>query len=115
MQRVHTGRLVALGGSCVVVGACGSAPCVEADDAGFRKEEAITFCELVDVIEASDLSGTSKELLMECLEVESSESERDELLETFQSASDEDLESFLLSRLLDCDTYKEYWADQDVH
>ena len=115
MPRVSTGRLVALGGSCIVVGACGSPPCDEAEDAGLRGSEGETWCALVEVVEGSEMGGTYRELLLECLEEEADADERDELLEAFQGASDEELEVLLLDRLEECDTWQEYWEDQDVH
>ena len=115
--RPSAGRLAVLGGAAIVTGAgCAGPACPEADDAGLRGSDGTTFCELVDVVEGSEMSGTDQGLLLDCLAEEEDKSGREELLAAFQEATDDDLESLLLSRLLECQTYADYWEDQDdVH
>lgn len=95
---------------------CAGPACPEADDAGLRGSDGTTFCELVDVVEGSEMSGTDQGLLLDCLAEEEDKSGREELLAAFQGATDDELGFLLMERLSECQTYADYWEDhEDVH
>lgn len=110
-------RLLALlSGACVaVLPACGGDLCAEAEDEGLRGSDGRNYCELVDIVSDSDLSGTYQGLLRECLAEEEDARDREALLEAFSGASDAELEDLLMEHLEQCETWREYWEDNDVH
>ena len=74
--------------------------CQEATDLGYEGMSAEVYCDLIDYVEASDLVASEKELLKECLHDKYVDSEREALLEQFEGASEDELQS-LLAELLD--------------
>lgn len=74
--------------------------CAEATELGYEGLSAEVYCDLLDYVEASELSSEDKALLAECLHDKYVDSEREALLEQFQGASEDDLEA-LLTELLD--------------
>ncbi len=69
-------------------------PCQEAIDHEIPAAEQDVFCQLVDIIEAASVGDGTREQLMECLPELSAE-QREELLDAFLAASDEELAGLL--------------------
>ena len=84
-------------------------PCSEADENGVTGYDADVYCDLVDIINGSDLSSYEKAGLLDCLP-ELDAAYREELLEAFQSM-DEATIAEMLSAVLDGVCYD----DTDAH
>jgi hypothetical protein len=65
--------------------------CAEAEELGLSEDDGQIYCELVDMIDAADLSDTQREDLMECLP-DMSAAEWEELLSDWSEMSDSDVE-----------------------
>ncbi len=77
--------------------------CEEAATYGYTGADAEVFCDLHDYIEDSGLPADDKQTLVDCLNDLYTGTQREQLLETFQTASDEELEQALLMLLDECD------------
>jgi hypothetical protein len=67
-----------------------SAVCAEADAEGFEGDEADVYCELIEIIETSDIDETLKDELLECLPGLDATS-REGLLDSFEGMTDDQI------------------------
>lgn len=74
----------------------------EAEDYGLSGDDALNYCELVDIINEADLSQSDRSALLECMP-DLDGWERSYLLDQFQNASDEEISDILEDILGPCD------------
>jgi hypothetical protein len=76
-------------------------PCAEATENGVTGDDAVVYCDLVDVINGSDLSGEEKADLLDCLPDIDAEY-RQSLLDSFQTMNDAEISAYLQDMLNPC-------------
>ena len=76
--------------------------CSAADDHGFSDDQAETFCDIVEVVEGSQLSSGDQADAIECIAEGYSEMEMGVLLEAFDGMSDSALATYLEDLLDEC-------------
>ncbi len=72
-----------------------TALCPEAGDAGIADDEQATFCSLVEIIDSAEINESAKDDLIACLPELNAE-EREDLLDDFENASEEELAGMLM-------------------
>jgi hypothetical protein len=79
----------------------GGGPCGEATANGVTGDNAVVYCDLVDVINDSGLSGADKTALLDCLPSLDA-AYRQQLLDSFQSMDDAAISAYLQDMLIPC-------------
>ena len=89
-----------------------SALCAEAEDERLTGQEGEVFCDLVDIIRNADIPSVTKMELLECLP-ELDATYREEILEMFQSMTDQEIADYLTSDYMLCDDGDDDYSDDD--
>ena len=90
--------------------------CSDAEEEGLSGQDAEVYCDLVDIIKSADISNSTKEHMLNCLPYLDA-AFREEILEMFESMTDQEIAEYLINDTLFCDNGgdndDDYYGDDD--